>query len=299
MKKTWLFGFFAVAIALPLSCQAVSVYLIGGNGDAEGLRNKPYIDILSDGITILNVDLEEVFVPGLGYDVTWVDAAGDEDPAVGATFDVVIASEMVNSGDVGQYIDLPVPYLAIEQVLAANRTDRDGGVYFTDQNSVSLPDGDFMVTITDNTHPITEIYEEGQEIEITQNLTNAQVSGILPDFLAPAARELARTGYIVGPERVCLAVADEGATGFDDLAQDLPPGAEPAPARRAFLGYHERVHIFDNAAAIEPADIAFTVDGIVLFQRVVQWMAGVPVTADGTEEGVRPPDVSVAEWSIQ
>lgn len=277
------------------------VYLVGGNGTADNWRNRVFIDILGAGLTFFDADNNEITMPGLGYQVTWVNAAGDEDPAVGATFDAVIALEAVNSGDVGSYIARPVPYLAIEQVLAAGRADRAGGVWFTPAAGVFLPAGDFLFRIDDNTHPITSLYSVGQELEVTFNIGTAQLSGIDPAMLASGAKRLATTGLIVGPERVFLAVMEAGTRGFAGNADaPLPAGSEPAPARRAFLGYHEFVHMFDWTFD-DPSNIAITPDGVVFFQRVVQWLVGAKVTADGTAAGavfVPGTGSSVGEWSV-
>ena len=89
-----------------------------------------------------------------------------------------------------------------------------------------------------------------------------------------------------------LVVADTGTTGL--LGNVEPPdGAEPTPARRAILGYHETMHVFDTADDDSIDDIALTKDGAILFQRLVQWLAGKEVTADGTEGGV-----NVRDWSL-
>jgi hypothetical protein len=209
-----------------------SVYLVGGNGTADNWRNRVYIDILGDGITIFDSDNNEVTMPGLGYTVKWVDAAGNEDPNEGETYDAVVALESVNSGDVGVYANRPVPYLAIEQVLAAGRGDRNGCVWFSTAAGVSLPAGDFLFRVDDNTHPITALYDQGQEIEVTFNFDTAQLSGIDPAVLAPGATPLATTGLLVGPERVFLAVMEAGGTGFTgDAGATIPAGSDPAPAR--------------------------------------------------------------------
>lgn len=271
---------------------ATKVYLIGGQ-DPTLPRNTVYLDLLSGGLTLLDDNNQEFTIPGLGWEVDFIDQAADS-PADAAGYNLVIAHESVDSGNVAQYVDLPIPYLAIEQILAAGRTDRAGSIWFTDAAGLALPDGDYEFTILDNTHPITSRWQKDETIQITRS-TNAQVSGILYDNIAPGVTALAETGTINNPFRVSLAVADKGATDFkgnDDAP--IPAGADPAPARRGFLGYHERVQVYDNTATGIEA-IAITKEAAILFQRVCQWMAGVAVTADGTPGGVQS---DVAEWTL-
>lgn len=291
---------FLFVLLVPVLAQAQpTVYFIGGTQDPAIPRNSVYTLLMSDGLTFLNADLEEVTVPGLGYNVIYAPHDQDNQEDAEAS-DLIIAHESVGSGDVGPtvYATLDVPYLAIEQVLAAGRADRAGGVWFTPQSGVVCCDaGDYELEIIDNSHPITAIYDEGQIIEITQNLETAQVAGINPASLAPAATPLAVAGFTTGTEKVSLAVAEAGAEGLVGNDDAPPPaGADPVPARRAFLGYHEMVQVFTNDAT-EPDLIAITRDGAILFQRVIQWLVGLPVTADGTEEGAQLP-TRVGEWSI-
>ena len=73
---------------------------------------------------------------------------------------------------------------------------------------------------------------------------------------------------------------------------------EPTPERRAYLGYHIKAVEYGGTDNLtDPADIAITRDAAILFQRVIQWLVGLPVTADGTPEGVEPP-TAVESWSI-
>ncbi len=271
------------------SSDKISVYFVGGSQDeAELQRNTVYLDILEEGLTLLGFDNQEVTIPGLGFEAEFINHDID-DPAVARNFDLVIVHEAVSSNAAARYIDLPVPYLAIEQVLAAGRADREGSIWFGPQSAVSTPGGDFGITIIDNSHPITDFYDQDEFVDITFN-DAGQLSGVQIDDLAPVAQPLA-----VGSDgtRVVLAVAEEGETGLKgNEGLTPPPGSEPLPARRGYLGYHENVQVFDTAAeGIE--NIALTPDGVILFQRVVQWMVGLEPTADGTEEGV-----PVKEWML-
>jgi hypothetical protein len=51
----------------------------------------------------------------------------------------------------------------------------------------------------------------------------------------------------------------------------------------------------------DPANIAISPDGVVFFQRVVQWLVGAKVTVDGTAAGavyVPGSGSSVDEWAL-
>lgn len=278
MKKMSMLSVVFGALVLANSALAQkTVYFVGG-ADPTLPRNTAYIELLEGGLTFLNADLQEVTVPGLGYNVTFVAANGDENAAESTNFDVVILHESAGSGDFDEYANLAVPVLGIEQVIAAGRpADRAGSLYFTEQaNVVCCAEGDFEIEILDGDHPITEPWNTGDFFAITQNDINAQVSGIAEGALAPAATPLALAGYTTGTLKIMLAVMEAGASGLAvnaDQADLVPEGADPTPARRAFLGYHERVQVFDNASATND-EIAFTEDGAILFQRVVQWLVG-------------------------
>ncbi len=261
------------------------VYFVAG-GDPTLPRNTVYMDLLGDGLTLLDADLNEVFIPGLGFEVQFADEDVDS-PAEALAFDLVIVHESLSSGNAAGYGDLPVPYLMIEQALIWGDTSKAASLYFAP--SVLLPEGDVDVEIIDNTHPITERYDQGQVIQVTFNFANAELAGPTPDNLAPVATPLASSGSITGENRIVLAVAEEGETG---LSAGAPAGFEPLPARRGFIGYHENVHVFEND--VEGIDnIAMSPEGAILFQRVIQWMVGNPVNADGTEEGV-----PVEDWAL-
>lgn len=265
----------------------ISVYFIGGaQADANLPRNTIYLDLLGNGLTLLDGNNQEVFIPGLKYDAQFISHDVDN-PAVAANFDLVITHESVSSTAVGRYIDLPVPYLAIEQVFVAGQADREGGIWFGPTSGRTNPSGVFGMTIIDNTHPITDIYEQDHFLEITYNEAG-QVGGMALDVLAPVAVPLGVDG-----NRAVLMVAEQGESGLrGDSGLTPPPGSEPLPARRAYLGYHELCQVYDLAGTgIE--NIALTPEAAILFQRVVQWMVGLDPTADGTEAGV-----PVTDWAI-
>lgn len=283
--------FVSVLALVPQVAQPASVYMVGG-GDPAILNNQIYILLLTEGIALFNEDNEEQFVPGLGYEVTFVDGL-DDDAAVGAEHDLVFIHETVNSADAARYLDKPVPILVTEDVLMRGSVDRDGGLWFTPEAGRGNAVGDFEFEIIDNTHPITSLFEPNELVIITDS-PNATLTGIIPEFLAPAAVPLAKTGFVAEPERYSLAVADIGAEGFKgDDGAPVPPGADPAPERRVFLGFSPGTHAFDGTS-MDLSQVALRPIGAVLFQRCVQWAAGFPVTADGTEEGVVP----VLDWQV-
>lgn len=283
MRKIFTSAVFSFVFVLGVSiAMADSVYFVAG-GDPALPRNTVYMDLLGDGLTILDESNNEVFIPGLGYDVMFADEDVD-DPAEAADYDLVIVHESLSSGNAGAYIDKAIPLIVIEQALAWGNTAKEGSLYFAASGgAMNNVDGEFEVIILDNTHPITSIYDQDEILQVTNNYSTSQIYGILSDQLAPAATPLVETGLNAGELRVTVAVADTGATG---LLGDgpIPEGADPTPERRAYFGLHEMVHVFDNGGSgIE--NIALTKDGAVLFQRVVQWTIGNPVTADGTEGG--------------
>ena len=103
-------------------------------------------------------------------------------------------------------------------------------------------DGNDTLIIENNMHPITNIYEKGQEVIVTKSNV-AQLSGPTTDELAPIATELAWAGLKADPRRWIIAVCNIGATGFAGIP---PTGADPTPERRALFGFNEKVHVFDN-----------------------------------------------------
>ena len=294
MKKALFLAVLGVAFVTNYVMAQKTVYFVG-SADPNIPRNTVYTDLLSGGLTFLNADLQEVTIQGLGYNVTFVDHLADDSSAA-AGFDLIVLHESANSGDFAQYVDLPVPIFGIEQIIAAGRADRAGSLFFTFQSGViCCPEGDTSLVILDNTHPVTEIYNQGQRLVFTQNDINAQVAGIRDIDVADAARALALVdsgdagdGNFSGAEnRIILAVMEQGASGLlGDV--DPPAGADPTPARRAFLGYHERVQVFDNNAA-DSSLISITEDGAILFQRVAQWLVGDLGGGGGTP---------VEDWSV-
>lgn len=291
---------FAFATLAADAQEAPGVYFIGNGGDTD-IRNKVYMDLLSTGLTVFDIDQNEVMIPGLGYDVLYVNHDEDDPSAALADYDVVVAHESSSSGEIGAYADKDIGYLVIEQAIAGGNNDKDGYIWFGDQNNVmwDIP-GDFEIRITDNTHPITSLWDEGETIAVTQSF-DAMLSGFTEGALSPGVTPLAEVvPFVDGSEvRTTLAVADAGADGLSGNPGASPPaGVNPAPARRAFLGFHERVNSFVGGTE-DPLQISILPDGAILFQRVIQWLAGLPVTADGTEAGAQlPPDTAVAEWSI-
>ncbi|MGI6458352.1 MAG: hypothetical protein ACOX5R_22410 [bacterium] len=266
---------------------ATFIYFVYGES-LDLPRNSVYIDLLTDGLTLLDTGGQEVTIPGLGYEVTPVNQSADN-PADVSRFDLVFVNESVGSDQVAQYIDQPVPYLTNEQIFAAGRSDRPGSMFFGPQAGVDTSAGDFEYEIVGE-HPITDLWNVGDFIEITRS-ASAQLAGVVVDQLAEAGTPLAQTGFVAGALRYSLIIADEGATGFGGAP--VPAGAEPAPARRAYLGYHELTVVPEHTAPAGPENVTLTTDGAILFQRVVQWLLGVPVTADGTEGGV-----PVQDWAL-
>ncbi|MBI1387138.1 MAG: hypothetical protein GC154_01650 [bacterium] len=269
------------------SSNKISVYFIG-NTEANAQRNTIYLDLLGDGLNIPDENGNPVFIPGLKYQAEFISHDVD-DPAVAVNFDLVITHEAVSSNAAARYVDLPIPYLVIEQVLYAGRSDREGSIWFAPANQVSTSN-DFDFVVDDNTHPITKIYEPDQIVTVTRNPAG-QIGGINYDALAPAATPLMLSADFA---RVTLAVAEKGATGLvGDAGLTPPPGSDPLPERRAILGMHEACQAFDLGIAGGLDNIALTPEGAILFQRVVQWMVGLEPTADGTEAGV-----GVMEWAL-
>ena len=269
------------------SSDKIAVYFIGDT-NTNNQRNTIYMDLLGDGLTMLDSGGNEIVIPGLKYQAEYISHDID-DPAVAANFDLVIAHESVSSNAVARYIDLPVPYLAIEQIFYAGRGDREASLWFAPASAVSISN-DFEFAVEDNTHPITDIYGADDLIPITTNAAG-QIGGINFEALAPVATALMLSADFA---RVTLAVAEAGGTGLvgnDGLTP--PPGSEPLPARRAMLGMHEGVQAFDLGIAGGLDNIALTKEGAILFQRVVQWMVGLDPTADGTEAGV-----PVSDWAL-
>lgn len=279
---------FAIQNNILTSSDVISVYLIG-NTESNAQRNTIYMDLLEEGLTVLDENGNEIFIPGLGYEAAFI-THEEDDPTVAASFDLVIAHESVSSNVVARYIDLPVPYLAMEQIFYAGRADREASLWFAPQGAVSAAAGEFDFIVENDTHPITNIYSRDDIVPITNN-PDGQIGGITFDQLAPVAIPLMVSADL---SRVTLAVAEEGETGLVGNDGLTPPdGSEPLPARRAMLGLHEAVQAFDLGIDGDIANIALTPEAAVLFQRVVQWMVGVEPTADGTEGGV-----SVLEWSL-
>lgn len=197
-------------------------------------------------------------VPGLGYVVTTVDdgSQGDGDGYVAGNYELIFISETVDSGNVDPHTDKPIGVVNGEQALAHNRTDR-GSMYFSSgANAVA---GSLIFNITDNTHPITSLFPLGP----TQ-MYNSGEMGVMQGTIAGAVTVLAYNSQ--NANEPCLAIADVGATPFDPAIAAVP-GADPAPGRRVCLGFHD-------SSMIDP-----TLEGAFLFQRVIQWAIGDPVTA--------------------
>ena len=277
--------FFTIAIGQVAS---ESVYFVGKFG-LNVIRNKVYSDLLTDGLTFTNELGEEVFVPGMGFEVVYTEDT-DDSVSEALNHDLVFAPESCSSTEIAMYGNQPIPYLVTENALVRGRTSRDGALWFGTTDSA--PAGDIEFEIVDNTHPITSVYDEGQFIQVTINYDTGELGGAPIDAVAPGVTPLALTGG-VGPLRYCLMVMDEGETGLSGV-DPIPDGFEPTPARRAYLGYHRgAVDYFGDDNTADPRDITITEDAAILFQRVVQWLVGLPVTADGTEAGV-----GVADWAI-
>lgn len=271
------------------------VYMVGG-GDPATLINLVYILLLTDGIPLFDEDNNEVFIPGLGYDLTFIQGTEDNAADAEANFDLVFIHESVSSVDADRYINKNIPIVDTEDVLMRGSVDRPGGMWLTPEAGRSNATGDFEIEIIDNTHPITGLWGKNETVLVTFSET-AILSGINIPFLAPAGTPLAKTGFVIEPERYVLVVADTGATGFkgDDDAP-APAGADPAPNRRVFLGFSPNTQAFD-AASTDLALVALSPNGALIFQRAIQWALGAAVTADGTEAGVQLP-VTVSQWSI-
>lgn len=278
---------FAIPADILTSSDKIAVYFIG-NTESEAQRNTVYLDLLGGGLTLLDLDGNEVTIPGLGYQAEFISHDID-DPAVAANFDLVIAHESVSSNAVARYIDLPVPYLAIEQIFYAGRADREASLWFGPAGAVSITN-DFDFIVENDTHPITDIYQRDDVIPVTTNPAG-QIGGIAFESLAPVAVPLMLSADFT---RVTLAVAEAGESGLaGNAGLTPPPGSEPLPARRAMLGMHEAVQVLDLGIGGGIDNIALTPQAAILFQRVVQWMVGLDPSADGTEEGV-----PVVEWAL-
>lgn len=283
--------FFTMALA-PVNSQEVSVYVIGA-GDPAGLRNSVFTDLLGDGLTFLE-NGQNVTIPGLGYEVTFA-ADNAETREAALNHDVIIVIESAGSGAVMQLADIDRPILIMEIFLFLGTATRSGSLFLGPEAALNCcPEGDFEMEITDNSHPITSIYQVGQILQVSQNESNAQVLGLNPDMMAESAVSLAQAGLTTTPNApwVALAVLPEGATGLvGDAGVPIPAGSDPTPDKRAFLGYQERVHIFTNEP-MDELDIAISSEGAILFQRTVQWLAGEPVTAGGN-------GTAVSDWSVK
>ncbi|MGI6458353.1 MAG: hypothetical protein ACOX5R_22425 [bacterium] len=270
------------------SANEIFVYLIG-SGNPALPRNGVYANLLGEGQTVYQVDGTSVFVPGLGYQVDFI--SDDEDnPEDAAGYDVVIVIESVTPGNVSRYVDQPVPYLIMEQALASGDPNLPGSGWFAPASGVVNQSEDSAIKFVDTSHPVSSFWasDEDQIIEFTLNPI-AQLAGIVPDQLASAAMPLAAN--IDDATRYTLVIAEQGAVGFSGNTEP-PAGSDPAPARRAYLGFHEGSQVY-NLTASGDDNVALTKDAAILYQRLVQWLIGVPVTADGTNGGT-----AVREWSL-
>lgn len=267
----------------------VKVYFVT-SGDFDAPSNAIYRDLLGPGLTMLDENGDEIFIPGLKYSVSMIDQNNDK-PLDALNFDVVIAHENCASGSVGdagsdgRYVDKPVPYLMMEQALFGGADNKPGYIWFGTGGTESYAYDEIYVL---EDHPITDLWGKDQYIPITRN-ENPTCSYIPYANIAPGVTPL---GEWINAGGYILVVADEGTTGLLGSV-DPPEGADPTPARRAILGYHETVHVFDTANDDSIDDIALTKDGAILFQRLVQWLVSKEVTADGTEGGV-----GIGDWSI-
>ncbi len=213
----------------------------------------------SAGVTVVGGTL----VPGLGYTVTDVTQGTDPDNYTTADCDLIYISQSVASATPKVHPDDPVPLIMTEQALYNDDVAARSEMFFSDNNAAV--NEIHAMQITNNTHPITQIFPVGN-LEIHQDSALVEQLGTMTGALGPAVVPLA-----VNPNnnaQVCLAVVEAGVTGLRPLA---PAGYEPTPARRVCLGYHQD---FFNQN--------LTANGVYLLQRVVQWAIGDPVTAGGS-----------------
>jgi hypothetical protein len=188
-------------------------------------------------------------IPGLGYNVVEYQAGTEPDPIDSSIADVIIISQTISSGNALNHTDDPVALINTEQALNDdNGTACD--MYFSE--GAAGRGGNYVFNITDNTHPITEVFPLGP----IQMFSSGEM-GVMTGALAGAITTLAVDD--ANQTDPCLAVAEAGSTPF--LA-GIAAGADPAPARRVCLGFH--------LGAMENP----TVDGVTLFQRTVQWAIG-------------------------
>jgi len=248
--------------AQPAMAQKTIAYLRQQGASNYAAQDGNITKILgSAGITIGTAT-----IPGLGYRINEYEQNSEPDPITTAEADLIFVSETIASGNIKYHTDDPVPIVMCEQALYDDDAPPRSEMYFSG-GAGSLASGvAFDFDITNNTHPITSIFPLGRV-----RMFNTGELGYMSPPMAAAVTTLACDP--TNNTRPCLAVADQGATGF----RPGGTGNDPAPARRICLGFHLN-------SMSDP-----TTSGVYLLQRVVQWAMGDPVTAGPVQPPTTPP----------
>jgi len=212
-----------------------------------------------------------VTISGLGYQVIIVQQLADPAVYTAADGDLLWVSQSIGSANVKNHTADVIPIVNTEQAL------NDGAAADIARNEMHFGTGEGardLITdwrIVNNTHPITSIFPLGVVRMFQLHPTGVAQSGA---FTGPAAGvTVLCESSSVAADKV-LGIADRGATPL--VQAGLIAGADPTPARRVCLGFHE--YSANN----------FTTSGAYLLQRVAQWAIGDPVTA-GQPVVVTPP----------
>jgi len=223
--------------------------------------------VLVNALNSTGVTADGTAVPGLGYQVTAIQHGEELDTYTTET-DLIFVSESVTSITPKNHMDDAVPMVVTENAFVPDDASRPNAMFFCDTNN----SGQTLqaLTLTNNTHPITEIFPLGP---LTTHTAAADLSTTsVNEPLGAGITSLANTG--VATLHVLLLI-DQGGTGL----LNPPAGAHyvTMPAKRAYIG----VQNLQNATA----------NGIYLLQRTVQWAIGDPVNAGGV------PAAGVSQWS--
>ena len=200
--------------------------------------------------------VDGVNIPGLGLNVRTIAPSSLEEAKTFsfARRTILLISDTIASGDIAPHADDPLPVVCMESSLFKNSSG-GRGMYFS--SSSGNIDDMLRMTIVDASHPITSVFGAGP-IQFSRR-SAGEALGVLQGNLAPGAEVLAHNPQ--NPKEPCLVVLDKGRAVLSGGALN------PAPARRACLGYQQ------NAFA-DP-----TADGVILLQRTVQWALGETPTA--------------------
>lgn len=203
------------------------------------------------------LDLDGTMVPGLGYPIREIDDTVPEEAVHFSAADgvCIVVSETVNSGDVFDHFEDPLPLIMNEQALMDDRPNPRSSMHFSEGNAATATDATFEMNIVNITHEITDLWPLGN----LRIFNTGQIS-LMQGAMAPDAIVLAQSPLAGEP---CLAVFNAGVSGL----MNPDPQDIPTRARRVGLGFH-----VDSMTSP-------TVDGVYMYQRAVQWAIGDAVTA--------------------